>query len=179
MRIIILVSMIWLLSWSNLIAQENESSDPFDVSTSVSKIEELGVITKPEVDGLESEARDLFKTGKYEEAIPVLEEFAKKANWLSNLISANLDPFYSADYDERKEYPYHLIEPLIELEKMANDYKRKRDIALAMQGECLLKIGNEKDAVPVLLKALDLLDLHNDYWWERTRTNLLTIIKVQ
>ncbi|MDQ8205831.1 hypothetical protein [Pelagicoccus sp. SDUM812003] len=160
-------------------SQDKEAKDPFDLSASSSKIEELGVITKAAVDELEIRARSLFNEEKYEDAIPVLEEYSKKANWLANMLAATLDPYYGASYDDRKDYPYKKIQPLIPLETMANEYKSKRNIAIAMRGECLLKIGNKKEAIPVLLNALDLIDIDNETWWQRTRNNLLSIIEVK
>lgn len=159
-------------------AEENKISDPFDLSESSSKVEELGIVTKPQVDALETKAKELFSNGKYNEAIPVLEEFARKANWLANLISANLDPYYGASYDERKSYPYNKLKPLIPLESLANSYKQKRNIAFAMQAECFIKIGEKEEAIPLLLKALDLIDIENDHWWRRTRNSLMSIIEV-
>ena len=162
-----------------IFAEESKIVDPFDLSASTSQVDELGVITKPEVDALEVKAKELFNAGDYKAAIPVLIEYSKKANWLANLISASLDPYYGASYDDRKSYSYAKIKPLIPLETLANEYKKKRNIAFAMQGECLLKTGDKKGAVPVLLKALDLINIDNDIWWERTRNNLLSIIEVE
>ncbi|MGR5461149.1 hypothetical protein [Vibrio sp. PNB22_1_1] len=153
-------------------------SDPFDLSASTQQVGELGVITKADVDTLEQRSKDLFNAGKCKEAIPVLVEYSKKANWLANMISASLDPYYGASYDDRKSYPYEKIKPLIPLETMSNEYKAKRDIAFAMQGECLVKTGDKEAAIPVLLKTLDLLSIDNEVWWERTRNNLLAIIGV-
>ncbi|WP_274001534.1 hypothetical protein [Vibrio parahaemolyticus] len=95
------------------------------------------------------------------------------------MISASLAPYYGASYDDRKSYPYEKIKGLIPLENMANEYKGKRDIAFAMQGECLIKTGDTKAAIPVLLKTLDLLSIDNEVWWERTRNNLLDVIDVK
>lgn len=173
------LALVLLLFSSVSFAQESKIADPFDLSASTSKVSELGVVTMPEVDALEIKAKELFNAGEYKSAIPILIEYSKKANWLANLISATLDPYYRASYDDRKSYSYAKLKPLIPLESLANDYKKKRNIAIAMQGECLLKIGDEKGAVPVLLKALDLIEIDNDVWWERTRNNLLKIIKVE
>jgi hypothetical protein len=163
----------------NTFAQEEKTEvDPFDLSASTSKVEELGLITKVEVDALEERAKDLFNSGSCNEAIPVLVEYTKKSNWLANMISASLDPYYGASYDDRKDYSYEKLKPLIPLERLANDYKKKRNIAFAMQGDCLIKTGDNKSAIPVLLKALDLIHIDNDVWWERTRNNLLKVIEV-
>lgn len=159
-------------------AEEKNIIDPFDLSASASKVEELGLITKPEVDTLEEKAKELFNSGNCKAAIPVLIEYSKKSNWLANMVAATLDPYYGASYDDRKGYSYDKLKVLIPLESLSNDYKKKRNIAFAMQGECLVKIGDNKGAIPVLLKALDLIDIDNDIWWERTRNNLLKVIQV-
>jgi len=177
MKKIILIALA--IASVNAFAQEEQKEvDPFDLSESASKVEELGVITKPEVDALEERAKELFNSGSCKEAIPVLVEYTKKSNWLANMISASLDPYYGASYDDRKGYSYEKLKPLIPLERLSNDYKRKRNIAFAMQGECLIKTGDDKGAIPVLLKALDLIDIDNDVWWKRTRNNLLEVIQV-
>lgn len=173
-----LATLIFTLISFNTFAEDKKIVDPFDLSASASKVEELGVITKPEVDALEAKAKELFNSGDCRAAIPVLIEYSKKSNWLANLIAATLDPYYGASYDDRKGYSYDKLKPLIPLESLSNEYKRKRNIAFAMQGECLAKTGDNKAAIPVLLKALDLIDIDNDIWWTRTNENLLKIIKV-
>lgn len=162
----------------NAVAEEKKISDPFDLSASASKVDELGIVTKSEVDALEEKARLLFNAGNCKAAIPLLTEYSKKSNWLANMIAATLDPYYGASYDDRKSFPYEKLKPLIPLESLSNDYKMKRNIAIAMQGECLVKTGDNKTAIPVLLKALDLIDIENDVWWGRTKNNLLQVIEV-
>ena len=158
--------------------EPGNEGDPFDVSELASKLEELGFVTQPEVDLLEQQAKQLFSAGDCVAAIPVLEEYMRKSNWLANLIAATLDPYYNADYDDRKAYPYAKLQPLVSLEKLSNAYKIKRNIAYAMQGECFVNIGNHKRAVAVLVKALDLINIDNEVWWKRTRNNLLRLIEV-
>lgn len=153
--------------------------DPFDLSASTKNVKELGIITKAQVDKLEIRAQELFKANNCSEAVKVLEEYSKKANWLANMISANLDPYYSASYDDRKNYDFEKLRPLIPLETLSNDYKAKRNRAFAMQGECYIKLGNKEAALPLLLKALDLIDLDDTEWWTRTRNNVLSIIEVK
>lgn len=162
----------------NALAQDNKVVDPFDLSASVSKVQELGVITKPEVDALAVKAKALFNSGDCKAAIPLLVDLSKQSNWLANMIAATLDPYYGAAYDDRKNYSHLKLQPLIPLEKQANEYKDLRNIALAMQGECLVKVGDNKRAIPVLLKALDLFAIEDEYWWGRTRDNLLQVIQV-
>lgn len=173
-----IIAIFSIMCSANVAAQEVSDVDPFDLSSSTSKVEEFGVVTQSSVDGLEKRSKKLFNAGECEEAIPVLDEYARKSNWLANMVSANLDPYYSASHDERKEFSYTKLQELVPLESLANDYKQKRNIAFAMQGECLMKLGDEKQAIPVLLKALDLISLGNTAWWERTRGNLLSIVGV-
>lgn len=135
--------LIAALATSNVFAEETKTVDPFDLSASATKVKELGLITKPEVDALEEKAKSLFNAGDCKGAIPVLIDYSKKSNWLANMIQASLDPYYGASYDDRKGYSYAKLKPLIPLETMANDYKKKRNIAFAMQGECLIKVGDE------------------------------------
>ncbi len=174
-KIITLFTIVWS---ANLTAQGTPDIDPFDLSASTSKVVELGVVTQPEVDGLEQRSKELFNADNCKKALPVLAEYSKKANWLANMVSATLDPYYGASHDERKGYNYSQLQALIPLETLANDYKRKRNIAFAMQGECLMKVGDEERAIPVLLNALDLISLDEEAWWERTRSNLLAILEV-
>ena len=155
------------------------SNDPFDLSASQKQVKELGVITQAEVNNLETKAKELYRVGNCKDAQPILEEFARKANWLANMISATLDPYYGASYDDRKDYPFSKVKPLIPLETLSNDYKQKRNIAFAMQGDCFVQTGDYERAIPMLLKALDLIDIENEVWWEKTRNNLLKIIGVK
>lgn len=173
------IALALMLASLNASSEEKSSVDPFDLTATKSKVAELGIVTKPEVDALEEQAKSAFNGGDCKAAIPLLIDYSKKANWLANMISASLDPYYGASYDDRKSYSYDKLKPLIPLETLANDYKSKRNIAFAMQGECLVKIGDVKGAIPILLKTLDLMDLEEDAWWARTRTNLLAVIKVK
>lgn len=159
--------------------EKQPTIDPFDLSASTKNVKEFGVITKSQVDKLEVRAQELFKANDCSEAVKVLDEYSKKANWLANMISSNLDPYYSASYDDRKSYDFEKLKPLIPLETMSNNYKTKRNRAFAMQGECYIKLGNKEAALPLLLKALDLLDIDDTEWWTRTRNNLLSIIEVK
>ena len=100
---------IWMfclaLFSGSLFAQEAAEVDPFDLSSSESKVQKLGLVTQPGVEALEQKAKELFNSGQCAEAIPVLEEYAEKANWLGNMISASLDPYYNASYDDRDDFP--------------------------------------------------------------------------
>lgn len=166
------------LSFSAFAQDATKSSDPFDLSGQQKQIEEVGIPTKSSVDALEAEARDLFNQGNCEDAIPLLVTYAKRSNYLANLISGGLEPFYSASYDDRKSFRISTIPGLASYERQANNYKRKRNIAFAMQGECLIKMGKYEEAVPVLVKALDLIDIDSTEWWKRSLDNLYSVIEI-
>ncbi|MEZ7198564.1 hypothetical protein [Pseudodesulfovibrio karagichevae] len=174
----VIVVVCFVMFWTSLVfAEDKIQTDPFDLSASTSKIQELGVPTKTEVDNLEKKATDLFNAGEYREAIPALIQYSKRANWLANIISSTLEPYYSASYDDRKHFSSNLS-ALVKIESTANSYKRKRNIAIAMHGECLMKLGDTREAIPVLINALNLISIDNDVWWKRTRENLLNLVGV-
>lgn len=174
-----LVIVLLLMPLSAVAQDKASDDDPFDISSTTEKVAELDVPTISDVDTLENSAKQLFNAENCTEAIPILEEYAKKANWLANLISSGLDPYYGASYDDRKDYPYIKLKPLIPYESLSNKYKRKRNIAIAMHGECLAKSGDKAKAVSYLVKALDLIHIDNEGWWKRTRENLYEIIGVK
>jgi len=161
------------------IAMAKEKKDPFDLSATDKKIEELGVPTASEVRALEEKAKEFYAKMDWKNAVSALEEYAKKANWLSNLISAGMKPFYNADYDKRKKFPYSKLQLLIPLEKEANDYRQKRNRAIVMQAECLVKLGEKGKAVSLLVRALDLIDIKDDEWWNRARKQLYKLIELE
>ena len=177
MNVILAVALL-LIPLSSIAQDKESDGDPFDMSSTTEQVRALGIPSVSEVDDLENSARQLFLAGNCAEAMPILEEYAKRANWLANLISFGLDPYYDASYDDRKNYPYAKLEKLIPYESLSNKYKRKRNIAIAMQGECLAKSGDKEKAVSYLVRALELFDVGADTerWWERTRNNLYDLI---
>lgn len=174
MKSVALFAVVMIVTSINAFAETSIMTDPFNLSVSISKVEELGVITQPEVDALGEKAKELFSTGDCQAAIPVLVEYSKKSDWLASLLSATS----GLAYDDREASSFDYLNPAIPLESLSDDYINQRNIAFAMQGECLVKTGDHKGAIPVLLQSLDLIDMHNDSWWERTRNNLLQVIKV-
>ncbi|HLW06014.1 MAG TPA: hypothetical protein VKY45_00505 [Marinilabiliaceae bacterium] len=155
-----------------------EVEDSLDLSQYQDKVSELGVPTLDSVTGLKNQAIQTFESGDYEQALPLLEDWAKQANWLANLISGGLEPFYSASYDDRKEFPYSKISILVSYESTANDLKTQRDHSLVMQAECLSHLGNKKDAVARYMKALDLIGIDDWEWWVRATNGLYEIIGI-
>ena len=160
-------------------AAETPTSDPFDLSSISRQAEELGVPTKSEVDSLESRAGVLFESGDCQAALPALEDLAKKSNFLANLVFAGIQPYYGASYDYRKNYSGSSKQSLVEYERLANQYKNKRNRATVMQGECFAKLGDIVMAAIYLSKALDFIDIHDGYWWKRARKQLYGLLEVE
>lgn len=153
-----------------------DAQDPFDLSKTQKKLKELGIPTVLKVDKLEEKAKKLYQEGNYKDAIPALEQYAKQANWLSNLLAAGLEPYYGASYDDKKNVSYEILNPLIPIEGKVNEYRRKLDRAMVMQAECLAKIGKKGEAISLLVRALDLLNMKETEWWARARNDLYKII---
>jgi len=180
-KIISFTFLIFGLVTTSLTAQNNQesSSDPFDLTEINSRIDELGVPTVNSVNELEVNSERLFDEGNCEEALPVLESFAKNANWLSNIIATGIEPYYGASYDSRDNFPYRKLKPLIPLEEQANLLRSKRNHSFVMQAECHEKLGNKEQAVALYIKALNLISLDDGEWWDRARAGLYTIVGVQ
>lgn len=160
-------------------AQEKEKKDPFDISETTKLAKELGVSTVSEVSMLEGRAKQLFETGDCKAAIEALDQFARKANWLANLIAAGIQPYYGASYDDRKNFSHSKLQALVPIENKANEYKEKRNRAMVMRAECLVKLGQKQEAVALLVGALNLISINDDEWWTRAKNQLFSLIEVR
>ncbi|NLM31082.1 MAG: hypothetical protein GX216_11815 [Methanomicrobiales archaeon] len=176
--LIVLVPCVFLLLLlpASKVAAQKPDDNPFDVSVYQEEISALGVPTTKEVEDLAAKAKQLFESGNYEEALPALQEWARKANWLANIVSGALEPFYSASYDARKQFPYDKVKNLTPYESAANRLKLDRNHAMVMQAECLVKLDKPTEAVGIYLKALDLTDIEDWTWWTRALNGLYRII---
>lgn len=151
---------------------------PFDLSEYQSRIDELGIPTMASVREIADQAQAAFANGQHEEAIPLLREWAKKANWLANMISAGLEPFYNASYDAQKSFSLSRITVLGVYEGIANELKTQRNHAFVLEAECHVALQHPNDAVSLYMKALDLLDVKDWDWWLRAANGLYSIIGV-
>lgn len=167
-----------LLLCVNVCVLGKETEDSLDLSQYQSKISELGLPTFDSVSELKNKAIQTFESGNYKEALPLLEEWAGQANWLANLITGGLKPFYSASYDDRKKFPSSNLAKLFVYETLANVLKTDRNHSLIMQAECLYYLGNKSDAVARYLKALELTHTNDWEWWVRAINGLYKIIGV-
>ena len=180
MRVSLILVLVLVVSTSYALAQQaqgpQKTGDPFDLSSSREKLGKLGIPTQSAVSDLESKAKALVAANDCRNAIPALETCARQANTLANLISAGLQPFYGAGYDDRRKAN---VGPLAKYESLANDYKAKRNRAIVLQAECTAKLGQRDQAATLFINALNLLSVDDTEWWDRTRAGLYGFIDVK
>ena len=155
----------------------------FDFSEEEARIKELGIPTVASVAELKKAADDLWNAKDYEAAADAYSTYAKQANFLANLISAGLEPFYGASYDDRKNFSFsgfkngknYLHDPS-SAEKKANSYKTERNRAMLREGLCYYNLKQYEVALPLLTKALDLIDINDIEDWQIGMNALYDII---
>ncbi len=139
--------------------------DPLDLSSELKKISDYGIPTVQLVEQMKAKADTLYKNESFSEAAKAYEEYAKKANWLANLLSQCVEPYYSASYDDKKNTPYYTLKSFIPYESAANDLKRNRNTAYVRIGLCYKNLGNSEKAVAYLYKGLDLVNVDEYADW--------------
>jgi tetratricopeptide (TPR) repeat protein len=183
MKFILTLTLTMMVS-SIAFAQSNEKSetilkDAVDLSLQKEQIKKYGVPTVEIVDQMKAKADSLYAAQMWEQAAGAYEVFAQSANWLSNLISQCVEPYYSASYDDRKAVPYNTLKTFIPIETKANDYKRQRDEAYVRIGLCYKNLGDINNAVTYLHKGLDLLSIDNTTYWLLAKDALSEILGVR
>ena len=169
--------LVLMLSVTTVLAE-----DAFDTSADTKQVEELGVPTLASVQKLKSEADALWNQKKYSDAAAAYAIYAKQVNWLANLVSAGLDPYYNASSSDRKGYypsdTTMRTSALAKHEDKANRYKIERNRAIMREGLCYYYLKDYESALPLLLKALDLFSLDDNEVanWKTTMTALYDII---
>src|SRR5262249_33236771 len=118
------------------LSKRSNESDPFDVSDQINATAQVGFATIQSISELEQAARTAYQQNKSQDTADVLEKFGKHANWISNVLAAGLKPFYDASSDDREDFDPAKLNRLIQLEKVVNEYRAKRNRAMVMQAEC-------------------------------------------
>src|ERR1044071_2796482 len=154
-----------------------KESDPFDLTAIQKRVEESGVPTPQAVQQLQEKPVALAHDSKWQEAAAAYEAYARASNWLANLIQAGMDPFYHASYDDPQNYSIKQRD--IQLENLSNSYKDKRNEATVLQAECYISLNDTQKAVPLLVRALELINLKDTKLWLRARKDLYSLIHVQ
>ena len=157
------------------IAQAQEK-DPMDVSVEMEKIEKYGVPTVDAVLKLKLQADSLYNAKDWENASVALDDYARNANWLANLLSQCVEPYYSASYDDKKTTSYSTIKPFIPFENQANSLKEGRNEAYVKMGICQKELGNTKKAVAYLYKGLELLSVDQIKYWQIAKDAMAEIV---
>lgn len=114
----------------------------------------------------------------YQNAANAYAIYAKQVNWLANLITAGLEPFYGAKYDDRKSFYPRILSysDLTAAENKANEYKGERNRAMLYEGLCYYNMDEYETALPLLIKALDLIEIKDEANWKLGMESLYTII---
>ena len=165
----------------NLVAQTTEtkkeiSKDPLDISIQKEQIEKYGVPTIKSVEEMKSKADALYDSKSWEKAAAAYEIYAKNVNWLANLLSQCVEPYYSASYDDRKTTSYSTLKPFIPFESKANECKKNRNEAFVKMGLCYKNMGDIKNAVTYLHKGLDLLNVDDIVYWTLAKDAMAEIL---
>ena len=150
--------------------------DPLDVSRELQKIADNGVPTVESVAQKKLTADTYYEEGMWKEAIEAYKIFAKDANWLANILSQCLEPFYSASYDDRKNVSYATLSKWSPYERSANEYKGQRDQAYIRIGLCYKQLGEIDNALAYLYKGLDLVNMKATKDWDEAATALAEIV---
>ncbi len=155
----------------------NNDFDALDISKETEQITKYGVPTIEAVDVIGKKAETLFTAQSWKEAIPALEDYAKNANWIANLIAQCVEPYYSASYKDKEKISYSSIKEFIPYENKANQYKKERNRAYVKIGLCYKNLGDIKKATIYLTKSLDILSVDDTEYWNLAKNALSEIIK--
>jgi hypothetical protein len=158
--------------------KSDADADPFDLTKNQKQVDELGVPTVSSVQRLEDKALALYRACDWKNAAPALADYAKSANWLANLITTGLRPFYSASSRDQ-DSAIGQLDILVAWEKQANDLRQKRNRAMVMEAECYLKAGDKNKGLSLLLRVLELLPVTDSEYWSKARKMLYDMIEVK
>lgn len=152
-------------------------ADDIDVSSQRQIVEDLGLPSIPRLAALLAKADSSYNASDWTTAIILYDRVAQESNWLANILSSAASPYYSASADELNGFSALTGAELVPAETASNEYKHTRNIALSRIGFCYEKLGKPKDAIPYLLKSLELLTIEEDSLWKETREALYRLIQ--
>lgn len=157
---------------------KEDKNSVFDLSEEQDMISELGIPTMSSVFDLSEKADGLWDAEEYKNAADAYATLAEQANWLANILSAGLEPYYSADYDDRKDFSPQKIDisDLVVYETASNTFKSERNRAMLYEGLCYYNIGDYEMALPLLIKALDIIEITDEENWELGMQALYSIV---
>lgn len=157
-------------------------TDPLDLSNFEKMVEESDFVTISELEALEAEANAVFKSGDCDAALPIIKDYYKKTNSLSNLIRQGVEPYYGASYEDQKTNILGAqFDELVKAENTSNELIKKRNIAWVMEAECLSQTGDRDAAIASLYRALEYISYSRDErdLWKKARTLLWQQVQYQ
>lgn len=157
-----------------VIAEEN-NTDVLDNSAELAEVQSNGIPTEAIVNEMKANADALYAEGKYQEAADAYSEVAQKANYLANIMSQCLEPYYSSSSSSLPNG----IEIKCNLEalgKKANALKTIRNNCYVYEGVCYSKMGDDETALAILIKALDIVEYFQSDLWTIAAEEIMNII---
>jgi len=149
------------------------------IRSTTEQVKRLGVPFPNEVDSLRERAYGLYKADSCSTAVPALQTHAEKANWLANVISQGLEPYYNASYDEQESMSVGRMTELAEFETSSNELKQQRNRSYVLVAECEREMGNPNLAMVYYMSALDLISIDNEDLWDRAKSGLYETVGVE
>ena len=70
------------------------------------------------------------------------------------------------------------LKDLIRAESTSNDYKSERNRAMLYEGLCYYNLGDYEQALPLLIKALDLIEIEDETNWKLGMDALYSIVSL-
>lgn len=178
-RVLLIAAFVLLNTVCAQVQPATPPADPLDPTPYLIQIERDGVPTPTVVQKLKEIAVALFEAGNFKDAIPALDAHRKSANWLSNLIAAGIEPFYSASVSDRRNIPGSVLDTLVPFETLSNNYKLDRDHSSVMLAEAYAKVGDKSRAIATYLAVLDIISVKDRVWWDRARLGLYALLEVK
>lgn len=166
-KIIILLLFIPLVSLSAI-------DSILDTEEYDTQVDEYGIPTLSGVASLKTQADRFYANNDWGNALEVYKQHAKESNFLANIISQGMEPYYSASYDEKNNFVF--TSTLVPYARKSNNIKKDRNISFLRMGICYYNLGDSNKALSMLMKALDLIDIDSTDSWNEARTYLYKII---
>lgn len=134
------------------------------------------IVTLKELEVLEDQAKGFFDAGECEKAAEI--DFSGHANRIANIIRQGIEPYYSADRDDRETMSRRAgFDQLVTAERVSNGMLMKRNEFWALEAKCFFERGDTDEALPRLFRALEYLDGEGQARiWLETRQMLWSVI---
>ena len=153
------------------------SGENIDTSEDQKKVDEYGIPSADYVKQLEETADKLWEAKDYTAAAQAYAQLSVQANWLANIIASIDEPYYSASSKDQDYFYNNSMSDLASrAEKYANSYKSIRNKAMAREGLCYYYLKDYQEAVPRLMKALDLIEITDTVNWKQCADAIIDIV---